>query len=75
MASSINPAPGTKYGPCVDVRNCNHRDCQAGRAIAVSVCYRCGKPIGYGVHYYDNPLVHAVCEELAIESEYLDRQF
>lgn len=70
MAAGVLPAPGTEYGPC-DTPECGHRDCEATRETAVSLCSWCDEPIGYDTRYYhgDSPgdYVHALCEELAID--------
>lgn len=73
MAAGILPAPGTKnyygedIGPCAG--ECKHKDCARTRAMAGSTCRLCGKPIGYGVRFYDesepgsDALVHQACRE------------
>ncbi len=78
MAAGTLPAIGTKYGPCKS--DCVHRDCMSTKAMAKALCIRCGEPIGYGVRFYEDretmpslgcatALVHALCEERAIEAE------
>lgn len=50
MAAAIVCAPGTEYGPCVDL--CSHRDCAASRSQATAPCVTCGGPIGYDTRWY-----------------------
>ena len=78
MAAGTLPAPGTKLGPCKPgpcQSLCVHKDCNSLRIAAESLCSRCGKPIGYETRYYDASgpaevkLVHALCEEEAVEAE------
>jgi len=38
-------APGKETGPCAEP--CAHRDCEALRAFAGSICRACRKPLGY----------------------------
>lgn len=71
MASAYIPAPGTKYGPCVN-EACGHRDCESSRRDASKVCVICGDPIGYDRHCYmsgDDTPSHAVCLEEKVERE------
>ncbi|MCE5280804.1 MAG: hypothetical protein LLG93_01775 [Deltaproteobacteria bacterium] len=50
MAPGVLPKPGTKLGPCSTP--CVHRDCEAVRTTASSICPGCKKPIGYDRAYY-----------------------
>lgn len=70
MAAATIPKPGTTAGPCADA--CEHRDCQHQRRDAARICHWCSEPIGYGRGLYTDParderLVHADCEEAALE--------
>lgn len=73
MASSVLPRPGTKYGPCKGA--CEHRDCAATREMAAAICPHCGKPIGYGVAFFNlgtatsRLYAHTDCEYEAIDRE------
>lgn len=71
MTAGILPGPGTKLGPCLKGA-CKHRDCAMTHEDAERICHHCRKPIGFDTRFYqDGPavLVHAVCEEVAIERE------
>lgn len=75
MAAGVLSKPGTKYGPCNTA--CKHLDCAQTRQWADAQCSRCTKPIGYDTRFYrneDSTLVHAVCEESAIEVELQSRK-
>ena len=50
MAAGILAEIGTEYGPCKE--ECKHRDCDLTRRMAAAHCAICGKPIGYGVRFY-----------------------
>jgi hypothetical protein len=67
MAAGVLPAPGTRYGACINP--CEHHDCQATRNQAKAACAECSKPIGYNRRFYsqDNGLAHADCAEAAAE--------
>lgn len=69
MAAGVLSKPGTQYGPCeVD---CKHIDCAATRKQAETDCAKCALVIGYETRFYrlpDGALVHAECEELAMEA-------
>lgn len=70
MAAGMIQWPGSEFGPCLG--ECSHRDCVALRALAKRSCHRCGNLIGYGTRFYvekDGTVVHALCEERAIEEE------
>jgi hypothetical protein len=69
MAASRLPAPGTKYGPCIE--DCDHIDCQKTRSMAATRCRWCAWPIGYRQDFYQvgEDLAHASCEERRIELE------
>lgn len=69
MAAGTLPAIGTKYGPCKEP--CEHRDCAMTRKMAAMTCHHCDKVIGYETLFYEDgqDLVHALCEETAIERE------
>jgi hypothetical protein len=68
MAAGILPKPGTKLGPCK--AKCQHIDCAETRARATSLCLYCRKPVGYGtpVYFHGDYTVHAICHEVAAES-------
>lgn len=66
MAAAATPAPGTKYGPCIN--DCAHRDCACSRREASALCRICGAPIGYDAPWYAsidgiNGAVHELCAE------------
>jgi|HubBroStandDraft_3_1064219.scaffolds.fasta_scaffold702245_3 hypothetical protein len=65
MAAGRIPAPGTKFGPCIDP--CEHTDCAATRKDAASQCHFCNTEIGYEKRFYieatTRQLVHAACLE------------
>lgn len=72
MAAITFHAPGTANGPCPS-KFCIHTDCQATRRQAASACQHCGKPIGYGVRFYQinghERFAHAACEDEAIAAK------
>lgn len=80
MAAGRLPEPGSEYGPCE--HDCEHLDCAETMRQAASICWRCEKPIGFQRRYYrmqdgteagavgESYLVHAGCEEAAIEAEH-----
>ena len=42
--------PGEPYGPC-NTDECPHPRCRKSRWAAATACVRCGRPLGYRVHY------------------------
>ncbi len=53
--------PGTTHGPCN--KSCqDHGNCRLIRRIAETICFFCGKPIGYKTDY---------CRGLPCESEFI----
>lgn len=70
MAAGSLPAPGTEFGPCEN-EECGHADCRQIRIEAGAICHHCGDAIGYERRFYstEDGLVHAVCEEEAIDAE------
>ncbi len=74
MAAVSLPAPGTAYGPCEEP--CSHIDCRDFRAMAVTICRFCKKPIGYQRRFYNDnehsasgfALIHAVCLEESVNA-------
>jgi hypothetical protein len=80
MAAGRLPEPGTEFGPCE--HDCEHKDCAETVAMAASICWRCERPIGFKRRFYrmqdgseagasgESYLVHAGCEEDAIEAEH-----
>jgi len=62
---TAGPHKGQEIGPC-ELGTCQHRDCEAGHALAATACVHCGEPIGYGAFYYSGP-THEACEMRAAE--------
>jgi hypothetical protein len=81
MAVGCIPQIGTKFGPCKAVKgangvtlDCGHRDCEASRNIAKSICIDCGLAIGYETAYFHDPdhegrWAHSWCVDERIEKE------
>ena len=65
------PAPGTRFGPCLEV--CLHRCCLLDRAKAEAACSLCGQPIGYEIpHQIVGPFqeaAHTDCLDRATQRE------
>ena len=61
--------PGTRNGPCI--AKCNHKDCDASRQQAASICWLCEKPVGFDTRFYaaDGGFVHALCLEESEEAK------
>ncbi len=82
MAATSIAAPGTEFGPCLDVY-CGHPGCNANRAAATCICRICNDPVGYDVRMYDewrdqpnangtnrhDFFIHALCYELKVEEK------
>lgn len=80
MAALPLPAPGTKYGPCVDA--CAHHDCAESRRMANAPCVHCGRTIGYDVPFYalstssgekSGQLAHETCHYIVMRGGSLER--
>jgi hypothetical protein len=67
MSAAYLPAPGEKYGPCVEA--CAHIDCAENRALAAKTCRLCGHPMGAPTYFYGDDeaepgaIVHSRCLE------------
>jgi len=77
MAAISIPKPGTKYGPCEDIK-CIHSDCQRTREMINNKCEICRYKIGYDTRFYMSLsdrgreiYKHAMCAEMLIEGSTL----
>ena len=73
MAYITLAEPGTEYGPCAEP--CMHKDCDATKTQASTLCPYCLKPLGYGHALtradteVSTGLGHFACIEEQIEKE------